>query len=89
MVERFYELFRNRQQFARNYFASVDMRRQSILLTMALITIESHYSYSYPGTEHYLNVLGHRHHEMGVKPDLYPKFRDCLIEALDNFRGDD
>ena len=89
VVERFYELFLNRHQDARNYFADVDMRRQSILLTMALITIESHCSHSYPATEHYLKVLGHRHHEMGVEPGLYPKFRDCLIEALDNFHGDD
>jgi len=89
VVDRFYELFFNRHHGARNYFAGVDMRRQAILLTMALITVESHYSYSYPATEHYLKVLGSRHHEMGVRPELYPMFRDCLIEAIHDFHGDD
>ena len=89
VIERFYERFLEGNADVRKHFAAVDMKQQSVMLTMALIMVESHYSYSYPATEHYLKVLGDRHHEMGVKPELYPKFRDCLLQAIEQFHADD
>ena len=89
VAEHFYELFLDRHADVRRLFAAVDMKHQSVMLTMALMMVEAHYSHSYPATEHYLKVLGHRHHQMGVKPELYVKFRDCLLAALEVFHADD
>jgi hemoglobin-like flavoprotein len=37
----------------------------------------------------YLKILGHRHGERNIPPDLYPPFRDCLLETLSCFHGSD
>ena len=87
VIERFYQRFLERNTDVRKHFAAVNMKQQSVMLTMALMTVEGYFRYSYPAIEHYLKVLGHRHHEMGVKPELYPKFRDCLLETLAEFHG--
>jgi hemoglobin-like flavoprotein len=55
---------------------------------MALIVVESHFTHSYPATTHYLHVLGHRHHQSGIPPEHFPKFRDCLLETLAEFHAE-
>lgn len=89
VIERFYDIFLNRHPEVRPYFENVNLNHQATLLTMALIMVESHYSQSYPATTHYLHVLGHRHHQNGIKPEHFAKFRDCLLETLAEFHGDD
>ena len=61
----------------------------SELLTMALVTIECHYSNSFPATEHYLKVLGYRHFDAGIPPELFPRFGESLIETLRDYHGAD
>lgn len=88
-IRRFYDLFLNRHPEARPYFDGVNLEHQATLLTMALIMVEAHYSHAYPATEHYLKVLGHRHHNDGIPQELFPKFRDCLIETLAEVHGEE
>jgi hemoglobin-like flavoprotein len=59
------------------------------MLTMALVTVEHHFAHSYPATEHYLHVLGHRHHQWGIPRSLFPAFGKCLLETLAEIHGAD
>lgn len=88
VVELFYDRFLNRYPEVRPYFQEVNLEHQATLLTMALIAVEAHYTHSYPATTHYLHVLGHRHHERGIPPEHFPKFRDCLLETLGEFHAE-
>lgn len=87
VIETFYHRFLDRHREAQVYFEGVNVSHQATMLTMALLTVECHFSNAYPATEHYLRVLGHRHHDWGIPRDLYPAFRDCLLETLAEFHG--
>ena len=87
IADLFYQVFLDRHPEVRKFFVQVDLKQQAVMLTMALMIVEHHYTRPYPATEHYLRVLGHRHHEYGIPPDLYPGFRDCLLETLEQFHG--
>lgn len=89
VIRRFYDLFLNAHPDARPYFEGIDLEQQATKLTMALIFVEGFYSHSYPATEHYLQMLGRRHYSAGIPPELFGKFRDCLIETLAEVHGDE
>jgi len=89
VVGLFYDEFLRRYPEVREFFSEVDLKHQAVMLTMALVLLENHYSHSYPATDHYLKVLGHRHYLWNVPPELYPKFRDCLLETLAQFHDND
>jgi hemoglobin-like flavoprotein len=82
VIARFYERFLSDHPEVRPYFAGIDLRQQALMLTMALVVVEGYYSGGYPATEHYLHVLGHRHHLAGVQREHYPLFRDSLLRTL-------
>ena len=56
---------------------------------MTLMVIERYHSRGYPAVAMYLNYLGTKHHERGIEPDLYPKFRESLLASLEQFHGPD
>lgn len=85
----FYETFFTRHPEARDYFAQVDLRHQRVLLTMALMVVERHYTHGFPSTLLYLKYLGHKHHLRQVPGELYPKWVDSLLIALEQFHGTD
>ncbi|RIK77993.1 MAG: hypothetical protein DCC68_16110 [Planctomycetota bacterium] len=85
----FYDVFFRRYPEVQRYFAGVNLVRQGVLLTMALVVIEQYYTRSYPATHHYLQHLGARHGERGIPASTYPQFRDTLLETLSLFHGDD
>jgi len=87
MADLFYQIFLDRYPDIRKFFVQVDLQQQAVMLTMALMVVEHHFTRSYPATEHYLKVLGHRHHEYGIPPEIYPGFCDCLLETLEQFHG--
>ncbi|GAB4161276.1 MAG: hypothetical protein Tsb009_38540 [Planctomycetaceae bacterium] len=89
VIENFYERFLRKNPEAEHHFRGVDLRQQSVMLTMALVTVENHYAHRYPATEHYLHVLGHRHHLGNIPPKLFNEFRDCLLETLAEFHTND
>ena len=43
VIERFYLRFLKQHANARKHFAAVDMKQQSLMLTMALMTVEGYY----------------------------------------------
>ncbi|HID23174.1 MAG TPA: hypothetical protein EYP14_12335 [Planctomycetaceae bacterium] len=89
MCELFFRRFLEKHPEARQYFADADMTKQANFLTIALAIIEDHYEHEYRTTEHYLKVLGTRHRKWGIPVELYAPFRDCLLETMAEFHGDD
>jgi hemoglobin-like flavoprotein len=85
----FYEVFFDRHPEARPYFKDVNLKHQTVLLTMALMVVERHCEHGYLATELYLKYLGHKHHTRDVPPELYPKWIESLLAALERFHGSD
>jgi hemoglobin-like flavoprotein len=84
LTDLFYKRFLEDAQVER-HFAGVDLHHQSVLLTMALMVIERHYTCSYPATHQYLQHLGTKHSVRGIPQALYAKFRDDLLATLERF----
>ncbi len=89
VVERFYDRFLERHPDLRYHFEQRDMERQASIVTMALVSVEAYYMNRFPATEHYLRVIGHRHFHGGIRPEDFPRFRDVLLETLEEFHGAD
>src|SRR5262245_20460207 len=89
LAELFYAEFLDHYPEVRSHFEGVNLRRQAVLLTMALLVMERHYRCGYPATEMYLKYLGTRHHSRGVPVEQYPMFRGALLTALERFHGPD
>lgn len=82
IIQRFYERFLAAHPEVQSLFAQVDLKRQAAMLTMALVVVEANARKSYPAIDHYLLVLGNRHRHIGVSPELFPVFRDLLLETI-------
>ena len=89
VADLFYQMFFERHPEAQSYFTGVNLKYQVVLLTMALMVVERHYENAYLATELYLKYLGHKHHLRNVPEDLYPKWIDSLLAALEKFHGAD
>jgi hemoglobin-like flavoprotein len=86
--ERFYRIFFERCPDAEALFTSIDMRRQALVLTMALTLFEQHYTHGYAAVEQYLKHLGNRHKERLVPAEMYSQWRDSMLVTLAEFHGD-
>jgi hemoglobin-like flavoprotein len=89
VVRLFYERFLAEDPRVRQYFVDTDLEQQAIVVTTALVMVESYFSHAYPAARLYLKVLGHRHHLRQIPADLYPKFCECLLKTLAEFHQDD
>jgi len=87
--ESFYRVFFERFPEVQEHFAGLDMKRQALVLTMAVALIEQHYSSPFPATEKYIKYLGTQHHSRAIPRDLYPKWREAMLETLRQFLGQD
>jgi hemoglobin-like flavoprotein len=85
----FYEVFFERHPEAAVHFDGIDMHRQALLLTMALTVIERYYSRAFPAVEQYLQLLGSRHSDRSIPRDLYPKWSQSMLIALERFHDGD
>jgi hemoglobin-like flavoprotein len=85
----FYEIFFERHPEAKALFQDVNLKHQTVLLTMSLMVVERHYQSGYLATEMYLKYLGHKHHQRAVPPEMYPKWIEALLAALEKFHGKD
>jgi hemoglobin-like flavoprotein len=85
----FYERFFDRHPEATPFFKDVNLKHQAVLLTMSLMVVERHYKSGYLATALYLKYLGHKHHMRAVPPELYPKWIESLLAALEKFHGQD
>jgi hemoglobin-like flavoprotein len=87
--ERFYARFFAAVPAARKYFEAIDMRRQALVLTMALTVIQQHYDHDYPATRDFLHYLGSKHHNRRIPIELYNEWRQVMLDTLAEFHGDD
>lgn len=85
----FYDVFFRRHPDVQQYFEGVNLTRQGVLLTMALVVIEQFHTHAYPATHRYLQYLGTKHDVLGIPKDTYPHFRDALLETLGLFHAGD
>lgn len=85
----FYEHFLTRYPEVQHYFQGVDLKRQGILLTTALMIIERFIVQPTPAIEQYLQYLGSRHHSLQVPQDVYPTWIQAMLETLAQFHGAD
>lgn len=84
----FYEQFLESYPELRHHFLNVDLKRQAIILTTALMVIERYYVQPTPAIELYMRYLGTKHNEMQVGTGEYPKFFDAMFQTLRKFHGD-
>jgi len=89
LADLFYLVFLDRYPDVRQHFQGVNLKNQAVLLTMVLMVIERNHRASYPATEMYLKYLGTKHSRRGIRPDLYPHFRDAMLAALEQFHSQD
>jgi hemoglobin-like flavoprotein len=85
---KFYEQFLETYPELRPHFARVDMKRQAIILTTALMVIERYYVQPTPAIELYMRYLGTKHHGMNIGTAEYPKFFAAMFQTLKSFHGD-
>ena len=85
----FYEEFFSRFPEVVPHFEGVDMERQSLVLTMALSIIERYNDSTFGAIDHYLQHLGSAHHRRAIPAELYPKWIEAMLAALERFLGDD
>ena len=88
VVEQFYELFFERCPEAAAFFNDVDLSRQSLLLTMGLNVVVTHYRNPSPATAQYLQILGSKHRDLGIPQELFERFCEALLEFLAGFHGE-
>lgn len=89
VIRRFYARFLRDCPAAEPFFAQVDLDKQASMLTMALMVVEAHARNQSPATQNYLHVLGDRHHDLGIPPELYADFHQTLLNSIADFHGAD
>lgn len=87
--ELFYDVFFTHHPDVQEHFHNVNMKRQAVLLTTALMLVERYYSRPNLTIETYLQYLGTQHHDRGIPQELYPKWIDAMLETLERFHGGD
>jgi hemoglobin-like flavoprotein len=89
VADLFYIVFLDRYPEVRRQFVNVNMRRQAVLLTMALQVVVQYYLHGFPAAEAYLKILGEEHSRRQIARELYPKFCDALLATLSRFHSRD
>ena len=89
VADLFYVVFLEKYPEVRRHFINVNLRRQAVLLTMALQVVVQYYLKGFPTAEAYLKILGEEHNRRGIEPELYPKFCTALLETLSRFHFHD
>jgi len=85
----FYEIFFDQCPAACKHFERVDMKRQALVLTMALTLIEQYVANGYPAIAQYLRHLGTAHGDKGIPREMYVNWRDAMLTSLEKFHGDE
>jgi hemoglobin-like flavoprotein len=85
----FYDHFLSQYPAVQQYFRGVDLKRQSVLLTTAVMIIERHSSHPAPALAQYLQYLGSRHHGLQIPREIYAVWTKAMLETLQRFHGAD
>src|SRR5579864_2226957 len=83
----FYLAFLKDYPEVQKHFQGVDMKRQNLLLTVAMMVVERHSQHQYAATGEYLHLLGQQHLRRNITRDLYPKWRNAMLGTLERFHG--
>ncbi len=83
----FYEIFLAKHPDVPQHFVNVNVGRQAARLAMALLLVEQYDTYRYPAIAKYLRELGEFHRERQIPVELFPLFREALLEALARHHG--
>jgi hemoglobin-like flavoprotein len=89
VTDLFYLKFLDRYPDVQKFFQDVDLEQQAVLLKMALQIVVLYYVHRYPAAEQYLRVLGRKHCDRQIPMELYADWRDCLLDTLEQFHGDE
>ena len=89
VLKSFYDRFLDRDPKIRDLFRDVDLDQQSVMLTSALKAVQLNYVANFPALWKWLVVIGKKHAAIGAPKELYPTFRDCLLETLTEYHGSD
>ena len=89
VADLFYTVFLDRYPELREFFAGVDLKRQAVLLTIALCTVEDYYTRRYKAAELYLKYLGTKHYDLNIPRETYAMFHDAMLATLEQFHGDE
>lgn len=87
LADLFYLVFLQEFPHVQQHFHGVDMKRQNVLLTLALMAVERHYRHRYAATAAYLHMLGEQHRQRGIGLELYPLWRQALLATLERFHA--
>jgi hemoglobin-like flavoprotein len=83
----FYDRFFTECPHLKEHFNGVDMKRQSALLTSALVLVETIHSKEAVGLSPYLKMLGKDHQERGIEVADYGEWTESMIRTLSEFHG--
>lgn len=89
VTDLFYIRYLGRYPELEEHFVGVDMDQQAVLLRMALSVIHQYHEHRYPAAEQYLLVLGRKHARRNISLNLYPEWRDCMLDTLEQMLGDE
>ncbi len=89
LTPQFYERFFELVPEAKSFFEATNMQHQAVVLRMALQMVEQFFTHGYEAIGEYLRVLGYKHRERGIPVELYAEWRDSLLDALEEFHGDE
>lgn len=87
--EIFYAEFFRRCPEAEAAFRNADMKRQALVVTMTLTTVQQFHEGGYPAVEAYLKHLGVVHERQQVPMDTYPHWRAAMLHTLARLHGAD
>ena len=87
--ELFYEEFFRRCPEARDYFEGRDMKRQALVMTMTLQSVQQYHAGGFPAIDHYLAHLGGVHRRRAIPMEMYPPFRKAMLTVLARLLGED
>ena len=86
--ELFYEEFFRRCPEAKPYFEGHDMKRQALIMTMTLQSVQQYADGGYPAVDHYIEHLGAVHRRRNIPMNMYPQFRAAMLHVLGKLLSD-
>jgi hemoglobin-like flavoprotein len=86
--ELFYAEFFRRCPEARDLFENHDMKRQALVMTMTLQSVQQFHDGGYPAVDRYVEHLGGVHRRRAIPMTMYPHFRAAMLHTLAKLLAD-
>jgi hemoglobin-like flavoprotein len=86
-AEGFYQRFEREHPKIFEHFAGMNMKRQSHMLTTALVLVVGDFEKDTESIKEYLRVLGTRHHHRNIEKSDFSAWEVTLGAALAEFHG--